>query len=118
MAWDSSKTTNAIDCVSATGVDYGDEIGLNPNERCHLQWERTDSGSIDGVIISIETTLDDSAELWDVEPYATFTVLAADGDDISFTVSRIYRFRVKIDGAGTTDTVEGNLHYRKDGVSL
>ena len=47
-----------------------------------------------------------------------FRMNPSDGDALSFTVSRLYKFRLKLDGSGATDTIVIDFSYRKDGISL
>jgi hypothetical protein len=104
-----------LNLSSPTGTETSDYIGLNPNESAVVQIERTDAGTTDEMILSIQSTVD--GVNWDDSPLSSFRQNPSDGSTLTFTISRPYAFRVKLDGSGVTDTITTVIRYRKDGIS-
>lgn len=120
MAWGSK--TNATQLTSITTIQYFDvEVALDPGETAHVQVEvNFPTTPTDDAIVSVEGTLDDTSEEWDLTSYTELrTNRATDPNRVSFLVSGIYRFRVGVRRSGTTDTLtSADLSYRLNGIAL
>jgi hypothetical protein len=74
-----------------------------------------ESGSItDDLIVNIYTTLDSTAEVWDDEPFMSFSITPAGIalERHSFVVSGVYKFRIGCLSSSTTDTYAAGGDYR------
>jgi hypothetical protein len=70
-------------------------------------------------IVAAYTTLDYTAEVWDLIPMMEFLIEnTTDPNRISFLETGVYKFRVGVRRSGSTDTItSADLSLRKDGVS-
>jgi len=118
MAWSAKTTQSSVSIGTPTGTATTNSVTLSPNESADIQIERTDVGTTDDLIVQVQSTLDDTSETWDDHPMGQFRMNPSDGGALSFTVSRLYKFRLKLDGSGVTDTIVIDFSYRKDGISL
>ncbi len=120
MAWGSKQTATQL--TSITTVQYFSTlVTLNPGETAHCQVTvNFPTSPTDNAIVEVFTTLDASTETWDDTAFMAFLVdRGIDPNDVSFTVSGVYRFRIGVRRSGSTDTLtSADLAYRLDGVSL
>jgi hypothetical protein len=118
MAWGSDTAATQLTGITTTQF-FNQVPTLNPRETAHVQvWVDFPASPTDHAIIAVYTTLDDSAEVWDLIPM-TESVLenTTDPNRISFLVTGVYKFRVKV-RSGSTDTItSADLSLRKDGVN-
>ena len=117
MAWGASDTSTQL--TSITTVQYFDDTPQIPEASvAHCQVEVNFPGSpTDDALIRVDTTLDASTEVWDVEPYAQYFLSNSDDPNrLSFVVTDVYKFRVGVERSGTTDTLtSADFKYRLTG---
>lgn len=125
MAWGSDTTLGSQSAVNDSVEEYlpsSGGISLNPGERCHVQLIfNNESGSVtNGCLWSIYTTLDDTTEVWDHEPYmaGVYYPDTVAAEEFSIVLSDVYKFRIGFLAAAATDDYTVSGYYRKDGVSL
>lgn len=132
MAWSSITNLDLASGVGGTEYYPGDEgsqgskgqgaITLNPGEACELQ-VRVDfqATPTEGLIVNVYTTLDDSAETWDNQPYQSFLVPhnnpTADPKAMTVIISGPYKFCLGYQTGGTDTHTFVYAKYRKDGIS-
>ncbi len=111
VAWgaDTALTTQtAIDNVTE---EFLGTIDLAAGLQAHIQLEvDNEAGSVtDDLIISIYSTLDDTSEDFDDEPFMQFTITPSGIalERHSFVVSGIYKFRIGALSSGTDDYTAG-----------
>jgi hypothetical protein len=117
MAW-GSKNTDATQLTSITDTEqfFDEEVTLGPKEVAHVQIEIDFGGTTDDAIISVYGTLDDATEDWDTQPIQSvrYPVALTDGF-VSLLVHGVYRFRIGVKSAGSTDTItDADMSYRLD----
>lgn len=125
MAW--SAKTSATQLTSITTEQFfsfptiATHLSLNPGEEMHCQISADFPGSpTDHLVISVYTTLDDSSETWDIEPYITYVITnTPDPNRGPLIIGGIYAFRIGAKRSGTTDTItSADCSFRKNGVDL
>ena len=94
-------------------------IDLSGGLSCHIQLEVDvdgGAGPTDDLIVAIYTSLDDTSEVWDDEPFFEQTITPADLDldRHPLVVSGIYKFRIGCLSSGATNTyaVGGDFRVR------
>ncbi len=119
MSWGTKLQIATALSVAGTEL-FSDAVVLNPGELIHIQIIGNSGGIADNLIISVYTTLDASAENWDTVAITQVELDCTDGadNDISITLSDIYKFRIGFVRSGSTDTIVTNAYIRKDGVSI
>lgn len=119
MAW-GSKTQIATNLSIVGTEQFSSAVSLNPGESAQVQVISNSGGTTDSLIVSVYGTLDASTETWDEVPITQFLLDCTSGNDteVSFIVSRLYRFRIGFVRSGSTDTLVTNAYYRSDGISV
>ena len=120
MAWGTKQSATQLTSIT-TVQHFSTLVTLNPGETAHCQVSvNFPTSPTDHAIVEVFTTLDASTETWDDTPHLAFLVSnAIDPNEVSFTVTGVYKFRVGVRRSGSTDTLtSADLSYRLDGVSL
>lgn len=124
MAWGSdtdAQVNGAASPQNVVGTElFSDDITLNPEETAVVQVYTDSGGTTDSLDIAIYTTLDDATEKWDTVAMLGMRLDATSGDEevVTLVISGVYKFRVGVVRAGSTDTLATGIFYRKNGVSV
>ena len=127
MAWTNKQQiattiTVATDTFveAVAGSDFSSAVVLQPGEQSVVQVEYDPPVTpTDDLVVAVQTTLDDSSENWDDEPYISFVVPnSPDPCARTFIVAGVYKWRLVFYMTGATDTTGTvNAWERRDGVS-
>jgi hypothetical protein len=123
MPWGADTAFTSATAINNTVEEFLEDVALNPRELCHVQLEVDNehaSTVTDDLIVSVYTTLDDTAEVWDDFPLLRFTVTPSGVavERIAFVVGPgIFKFRIGGLSSGATDTYTMGGDYRIDGVN-
>ncbi len=116
VTWGNDTALTSQTAINNTTEEFVGTIDLSTALSAHIQLEvDNEGGSVtDAVIISIYATLDAASEVWDDQPYMTFSILPS-GIALErhpIVVSGIYKFRIGALSAGSTDTYTVGGDYR------
>ncbi len=116
VLWGSDTALTTQTAIDNSTEEFMGTIDLATSLSAHIQLEiDNESGSItDDVIISVYSTLDASAEVFDDVAFQTFTVTPTGIalERLSFVVSGVYKFRIGALSDGATDTYAVGGDYR------
>jgi len=117
MSWGAKTQIASALAVAGTEL-FSTAVVLNPGELTHIQVVGNSGGTTDNLVISVYGTLDASAENWDTVAIMSFELDCTDGNDndVSFTLSGLYKFRIGFIRSGSSDTIDTDAWVRKDGV--
>ena len=124
MAWGSKVSATQLTSITTEQFfSFGGstKVTLNPGEEAHVRIEADFPGSpTDHLDVAVYSTLDDSSEVWDVEPFLTARLSnSPDPNRVPLIISGVYAFRIGVARSGTTDTItSADASYRKNGVNL
>ena len=122
MAWGTKTAFTDQTLINNTVEKFLAAVTLNPRELCHVQLKLDNehaSAVTDSLQVSVYTTLDASAEVWDVFPFMQFTIKPAtiNAEYFAFTVMGVRKFRIGGLSTGATNTYTMGGAYMLDGVS-
>lgn len=125
MAWGSDTSATQLTTIGTSEQFFSfggsTKITLNPGEEAVIQISADFvSSPTDRLVVSIYGTLDDSSEVWDIEPVMTMLLSnALDPNRFTIVVGNLYAFRIGTKSSGTTDTItSADASYRKTGINL
>ncbi len=122
MAWGTKQSFADQTAINNSTEEFLAAVTLNPRELCHVQLKLDNehaSAVTDSLQVSVYTTLDASAEVWDVFPFMQFTLKPAtiNAEYFAFTVMGVRKFRIGGLSTGATNTYTMGGAYMLDGVS-
>ena len=122
MAWGTKQSFTDQTLINNTVEEFLAAVTLNPRELCHVQLKLDNehaSAVTDSLQVSVYTTLDASAEVWDVFPFMQFTLKPAtiNAEYFAFTVMGVRKFRIGGLSTGAANTYTMGGAYMLDGVS-
>lgn len=122
MAWGTKTAFTDQTAINNSVEEFLEGVTLNPRELAHVQVKIDNehaSAVTDSLQMSVYTTLDDSSETWDTQPFMQFTIKPAtiNAEYFAFTVMGVRRFRIGGLSTGATNTYTMGGSYRLDGVN-
>ena len=124
VGWGDIVSGTQLTIITNTEQLFTESITLKPGELVHLQVKVLFDAAPDAdVKVNIYTTLDDSSEEWDSEPFTGGRVnLSGDNPGkISFPIQDIYKFRIGVvldQSMGIVAALTADIKWRLDNVDL
>ncbi len=117
VTWGSDTALTTQTAIDNSTEEFLGTIDLASGLSAHIQLEidNEDGSTVtDDLIVAIYTTLDASTEVWDDNPFMTFTITPAAValERQSFVVSGVYKFRIGCLSSGATDTYAAGGDYK------
>lgn len=121
MAWGSKVDATVLTNVSDTESFFDQTPTTTPGELFHAQVQAVFTTSpTDNAVVALYSTLDDSSENWDETALVKFEIdKGTSPNDVSFDIAGVYRWRIGVKSAGTTDNIHTmNMSFRRDNVNI
>ncbi len=116
VTWGSDTALTTQTAIDNSTEEFLGIIDLASGLSAHVQLEiDNEAGSVtDDLIVNIYTTLDAATEVWDDNPFMSFTITPAGVtlERQSFVVSGVYKFRIGCLSSGATDTYAAGGDYK------